>query len=81
MGAPEINNVEAVEMMQRCKAEILGLRAEISRLRPKAEAYDNLAIVLGLLPRRSEGMAEDLVWRIDQRIRELTPKPKDPPGA
>lgn len=70
---PEISNKEAIEMMNRCKSEIVGLRATIDRLRPKAEAYDNLAIVLHLLPQQSVGMGEDMVWLLDKRIRELTP--------
>lgn len=70
-----INNAEAIDMMNRCKSEITGLRAEIERLAPKAHAYDNLTVVLGLLPRPSIGMGEDLVWTLDQRIRELQPKP------
>lgn len=72
---PEISNQEAIEMMNRCKQEILSMRASIARLQPKADAYDNLAVVLGLLPRQSIGMGEDLVWIIDKRIRELQPKP------
>ncbi len=70
---PEISNQEAIEMMNRCKQEIIGLRAVIDRIKPKAEAYDNLVVVLGLLPRPSVGAGEDLVWIIDKRIRELTP--------
>lgn len=72
---PEISNQEAIEMMNRCKGEIIGMRATIDRLKPKADAYDNLVVVLGLLPRQSDEMGEDLVWIIDKRIRELTPKP------
>ena len=68
---------EALEMMNRCKHEIIGLRRQIYQLTPKADAYDKLAIVLGLLPRQSVGMGEDLVWIIDKRIRELTPKPAE----
>ena len=68
-----INNREAVEMMARCKSEIVGLRETIDRLKPKADAYDNLAIILRLLPQPSQGMGEDLVWTLDKRIRELTP--------
>lgn len=71
----EISNKEAIEMMNRCKHEIMNLRATIDRLQPKADAYDNLAIVLGLLPRQSVGMGENLVWVLDKRIRELGPKP------
>lgn len=72
-----IENKEAVEMMNRCKHEIMNLCAEIGRLRPKAEAYDSVATVLRLLPQPSIGMSEDLVWVLDKRIRELTPKPPD----
>jgi hypothetical protein len=70
---------EAIEMMARCSAEIKGLRADIERLRPKAEAYDNLAIVLnGLVPQPSRGMGEDLAWTLDKRIREVSEKYKSP---
>lgn len=62
---------EAMEMMRRCKDEILTLRGEVSRLRPRAEAYDNIGRILDLLPQRSVVMGEDLVWRLDKRLREL----------
>lgn len=66
-----ISSIEAIQMMERCKADILNLRAEIARLQPRAEAYDNIAILLRLLPRQSMGMGEDVVWTLDRRIREL----------
>lgn len=72
-----VDNREAIEMMNRCKHEIIELRAIIDRLKPKADAYDNLVVVLGLLPRPSVGMGEDLVWIIEKRIRELTPPAKE----
>lgn len=68
-----IDNREAIEMMTRCKHEIQNLRATVERLKPKADAYDNLAIVLSLLPRQGVGMSEDLVWVLDKRMRELSP--------
>ena len=70
-----ISNKEAIDMMNRCKHEIMNLKATIDRLKPKADAYDNLAVVLGLLPQRGMAMGEDLVWVLDKRIRELSPKP------
>lgn len=66
-----IDNREAIQMMERCKHEIQNLRAQIAHLKPKADAYDHLAIVLNLLPRQSMGMGEDLVWVLDKRMREL----------
>lgn len=70
-----IDTKEAIEMMSRCKQEIMGLRAQIAHLQPKADAYDNLAIVLHLLPRQGGVMGEDLVWILDKRMRELKPSP------
>lgn len=67
-----MTDIEAIEMMSRCKAEILQLRKIIDRLQPKAEAYDNIAAVLRLLPQPSVGiMGEDLVWILENHIREL----------
>lgn len=71
----QINNVEAIDMMYRCKQEILSLRAVIARLEPKADAYDNLVCVLRLLPQPSIGMGEDVVWILEKRIRELGQEP------
>lgn len=76
----DISNAEAIEMMNRCKHEIVQLRATIDRLAPKAEAYDNLAAVLRLLPQPSVGMGEDMLWILDKRIRELQPKPAENPA-
>lgn len=73
---PEMSNAEAIQMMNRCKQEILSLRAVIARLEPKADAYDNLVRVLRLLPQPSVGMGEDMVWILDKRIREMEPKPE-----
>lgn len=65
-----MNQRDTIEMMQRCAEEISGLRAQVAALRPKAEAFDAIQQVLGLLPRRSEGMGEDLVWRLKKAIEE-----------
>lgn len=70
-----IDNREAIKMMARCKEEIQNLRGQIARLQPKADAYDNIAIVLRLLPQQSVGMGEDLTWVLDKRICELEAKP------
>ncbi len=75
-----INNKEAIDMMLRCKSEIVSLRATIDRLKPKADAYDNLAAILRLLPQPGIGMGEDVVWTLDRRIRELTPPPATESG-
>lgn len=71
----DMNGKEAIEMMNRCKQEIVGLRQQIAVLAPKADAYDKMAIVLDLLPKRSQGMGEDVVWTLEKRIRELSAEP------
>ena len=65
-----MHDKEAIDMMQRCKQEILSLRKQIDYLEPRAEAYEKISQVLNLLPRQGIGMGEDLVWTLDKRIRE-----------
>lgn len=62
---------EIMEMGRRAASEIRDLRAAIDRLTPKAHAYDNLTIVLGLLPQPSRAYGEDLAYRIDKRADEM----------
>lgn len=71
----DMSGKEAIDMMNRCKGEIVGLRQQVAILAPKADAYDKLSIVLDLLPKRASGMAEDVVWTLDKRIRELSAEP------
>ena len=66
-----MNDNEALEIMRRCKEEIKSLRQEIGVLRPQAEAYQTVAQILALLPHRSVGEGEDMVWMLDKRIREI----------
>lgn len=76
-----MHNKEALDMMLRCKEEIASLRLTNDRLRPKAEAYDVIAQILGLLPRGSIGYSEDLGRLLARRIEELQAemaKPADP---
>jgi hypothetical protein len=58
--------------LRRGAQEIRDLRMTIDHLAPKAEAYEQLKIVLGLLPKPLQGAGEDLAWRFDQRANELT---------
>jgi hypothetical protein len=70
-GVAGMNDKEAIDMMERASAEIKSLRRQIDILAPKAEAYDNMTALIGFLPRRAQGMSEDLAWRLDKRIDEL----------
>ena len=68
----------AIQMMQRCREEIVTLRRHIDHLAPKAEAYDAITSILGLLPRQSQGHSEDLAWRLEKEIVELQRKMAEP---
>jgi hypothetical protein len=72
-----MHDKEAIDIMKRCSSEIKDLRAQIEHLTPKAEAYDNMAALIGLLPRHSRGMGEDLARTLDRRIEELKNPPKE----
>ena len=63
---------EAREMMQRCIEELRQLRKQVEVLQPQAEAYQAIVQILGLLPRPSQGYGEDLVWRLQKRLEEMT---------
>lgn len=75
------HKAELIQMMQRCREEIRSLRARLAVVEPKAEAYDNLAAVLRLLPQPPMSYGEDLVWRLEKRIEELTAPPLEPATA
>lgn len=74
---PEMTKSETVDMMRRCASEIRQLRQQVAALQPKAEAYDSINSVLGLLPRAPQGYSEDLAWTLDKRIREMEAKTEE----
>lgn len=70
---------DAIDMMRRCAEEIKGLRKAQDVLGPKAEAYDLINKIMGLVPGLSRGYGEDLVWKLERKIKELEEdQPKDP---
>lgn len=69
---------DAIQMMQRCREEIITLRRQIDRLAPKAEAYDAITAILGMIPRPSQGYGEDLAWRLEKEIAEIQRRLAEP---
>ena len=67
-----------IRLLERASEEIKSLRRHIDILAPKAEAYDNMAAVISLLPQRSQGMGADVAWKLDLRIQELITAPEAP---
>ena len=72
-----MHDKDAIDMMQRCAAELRELRSQISILAPKAEAYGLLRDLINLLPKQSQGYGEDLIWRLEKKIKELESTPVD----
>ena len=72
-----MNDKEAIDMMQRCVAELRDLRAQIQHLSPLADAYIALRDVIRMAgPRNGMSTAgQDIIWTLEKRIRELEPKP------
>lgn len=66
-----MNDREAIEMMRRAAGEIRDLRAHIDRLSPRAEAYEVIRTITGMVPRPSMGGSPDLAWQLDRRAAEL----------
>ncbi len=72
--APQVmSDKEAADIINRCIGEITQLRNEIAFLQPKAEAYNHISQVLSMVPRNSQCMGEDLVWRLKDKLGELQP--------
>ena len=68
-------NDELLQFLRRSRDEIVTLQKQVARLEPKAEAYDLLRDVVGFIPKAARGYGEDIVWRMEQRIRELEAQP------
>jgi hypothetical protein len=78
-----MNDKEAIDMMQRCLAEIRSVREQIKYLEPLADAYTVLRDIVRMAAPRSGAMTagQDIIWTLEKRICELEdankPKPSD----
>lgn len=63
---------EATMLLHWAREEILSLRREISRLAPKAEAYDLLLSFSQIIPGKPMGYAEDVAWKIERFLNPET---------
>lgn len=70
-----MHDKEVIKMMERCANEIRSLRKEVDRLAPQAEAYNLVRDVVNLIPKASRGYGEDLVWLLENKIKELQAEP------
>jgi hypothetical protein len=71
-----VHDTEAVQMMKRASDEIKTLRRTIEQLAPKADAYDAIRQIQDLMPRRSQGMGEDVAYLLDRRVKEILNAPE-----
>lgn len=65
---------EAIQMMQRCIDEIKTQRRIVEHLSPRAEAYEVIRDIVRMSPKTTQGYGEDLVWRLEAKVRELESK-------
>lgn len=54
------------KLLEEAAREIRHLRSALRDLEVKAEGYSAILMILGLVPRQSQGMAPDLAWVIDR---------------
>lgn len=73
-----MTDVETLRMMRRCSEEIKQLRARIAYLEPRAQGYEAMVSILGMMPSRPQGSAEDLAWRLDKDADALERKLSEP---
>ena len=67
-----MENTEVLQLIRRCTDEIKTLRKQIDYLKPKAEAYEAMLVILQLVPRGGMmGEGEDLVWLLDRKVRDI----------
>lgn len=72
---------DAIDMINRSVEEITSLRAQIDHLAPRAAAYDSIAMILGLLPAKSQGYGVDIVWQLKKQAAELASNSAQAPAA
>ncbi len=64
---------EARDLLLRASHDIAALRRTIQQLAPKAEAFDALSTVIGMLPRQGHGNVPDVAWQIDRFLAQTGP--------
>lgn len=62
---------DAIDMARRAVEEIKMLRGAMSSAAPRAQAYDLIEKIMGLIPAKSQGYGEDIVWRLEKQIADL----------
>ena len=58
-------------MLVRVISELEQRDRLIAELHPKADAYDKLSQVLDLMPKRSQGYGEDIVWSLKHELEKV----------
>lgn len=62
---------EMAQMADRAAVEIKMLRARNGKLTDKADAYDVIRAITGMLPQLAQGYEEDFAYRLERRAEEL----------
>lgn len=58
-----------LDMMQRCRSELMSQRNVINTLSPKADAYETIRKIVNIMaPQGGNCASEDLVYTLDRKI-------------
>lgn len=64
--------VQEISLLHSALHEIRGLRSRLAEVEPKAQAYDVLATIVGLIPRPTQGYGMDVAWQIEHFLKSQT---------
>lgn len=68
-----MNDIQALEMMKRCKSELELYRDQNRMLEPRAKAFECIAQILDMM-KPSRGYREDLIYILDREIKNVMDK-------
>lgn len=66
-----MQDTETLQLLRVCREEIVALRRQVDELMPRAEAFESIRQVLGMIPRASGGFSPDILWLLNKRIEEV----------
>ena len=66
-----MDDYETLHLLHKCRDELRELRQANREMQPRAQAFEVIAQILDMMPRRTGGMAEDVVWHLDRAIMDM----------
>lgn len=66
-----LSRPELLTLLRQAHDEIVTLRRQVNELTPRARAYDDISLILGFIPRQSQGYGIDVAWRVQEAVAEV----------